>query len=284
MFSDKKTEKYARHWEKAEEAFTCPISFDLMTDPVTIENGDGKYLERASAEQHFDNQRTNGFTYTNPFTGSILDTAPKLIPNIELKLKIDFFKIAKAQFEAQNYTVLSEDVVGLIDFNFSEIRTQIDTTHNVVLLRDDWFYLDNESRSLVLLFKESEIALELHHEELSSNRPPEISPTFLLHFTEFLIENRKILLGVLLATALLLGLGALAVGTCGMSTVLPVAAATVLLTAIGIKGLIAFLSVGALVTGASVIAGGGWIGYSIFSHCQKTQEEPEMVQPAQEIT
>lgn len=64
------------------DSLTCPITLDLMIDPVLLSSG--HTYEKSEVDKHF---KTNG--YTDPYTK--VDVKPDMIENINLRQAIEDF-------------------------------------------------------------------------------------------------------------------------------------------------------------------------------------------------
>lgn len=65
--------------------FMCPISYEIMIDPVVAT--DGHTYERRAIQRWFEQQQEQGVQLTSPKTGQILDSA-RLIPNHAVRAQI----------------------------------------------------------------------------------------------------------------------------------------------------------------------------------------------------
>lgn len=88
-------------------SFKCPISLDLMTDPVVL-NGDGYTYERKNIEKHLK------FRYTSPMTNKHLKEDHFLINNNNLKSQIEEWKMNNIK---KRKIILKDDLIKYEDDN-----------------------------------------------------------------------------------------------------------------------------------------------------------------------
>lgn len=103
-----------RHIEPLYEAFVCPLTKQIMRDPVTLENG--QTYERSSIERWFKECQDNGRKPVCPMTGQELRST-ELNPSIALRNTIEEWtgrnEIAQIDLARSNLTLLSteEDIL-----------------------------------------------------------------------------------------------------------------------------------------------------------------------------
>ena len=73
--------------------FVCPITYQLMEDPVLISTSStGKSFEREAIQKHFAQRMQDHTLPTDPWTNQEVRRA-KLTPNLNLKEAIEVYKV-----------------------------------------------------------------------------------------------------------------------------------------------------------------------------------------------